>query len=253
MAMKNSILVALFLGMTTTAAAQWYNYPTPGIPRTPDGKPNLSAPAPRTADGKPDISGLWRSNPTYYRNLAADLKPDQVVYQPWADTLHKERQANNSKDHPTASCLVGGVPRANLIPYPFKIIQTPGLVVMLYEAVHSYRQIFTDGRPFPEDPDPSWYGYSVGRWEGDTLVIETRGFKDRGWLDASGRPASDNLRVIERFRRKDFGHMDLEVTIDDPKTYTKPWTVTLPFTFAADTELGEFMCNENNQYSELVK
>jgi hypothetical protein len=247
------ILIALFLGATTSASAQWYNYPTPGIPRTPDGKPNLSAPAPRTADGKPDVSGLWRSNPTYYRNLASDLKPEQVSYLPQAETLHKERQANNSKDDPTASCLVGGVPRANHIPYPFKIIQTPGLVVMLYEAVHSYRQIFIDGRPFPDDPDPSWFGYSIGRWDGDTLIVESTGFKDGGWLDASGRPASDSLRVTERFRRKDFGHMEIEVTIDDPKTYTKPWTVTIPFTFAADTELAEFMCNENNQYFELVK
>ena len=146
----------------------------------------------------------------------------------------------------------GRGPAIGFVPYPFKILQVPGMVVVLYEAVHSYRQIFTDGREFPADMNPAWFGYSIGRWEGETFAVQTTGFNDHGWLDNSGRPATDALRVTERFRRKDFGHMDMQITIDDPKAYTKPWTVTLPLTFQADTELLEYICNENNRYFELV-
>jgi hypothetical protein len=143
------------------------------------------------------------------------------------------------------------VPRSDLVPYPFKILQLPTEVVILYEAVHSYRQIFTDGRPFPDDPTPTWFGYSVGRWDGNDFVVETRGFNDKGWLDNFGKPATEALKVTERFRRKDFGHMDIQILIDDPKAYTKPWSITLPLTFVADSELLEYICNENNKYFGL--
>ncbi|MBM3818984.1 MAG: hypothetical protein FJW14_08210 [Acidimicrobiia bacterium] len=175
-----------------------------------------------------------------------------MPYQPWAEALYKQRRANESRDDPTANCIVGGVPRSDLVPYPFKILQLSGMTLVLYEAVHSYRQIFTDGRPFPEDMNPTWFGYSVGRWEGDAFVVETKGFNDRGWLDNWGKPATSALRVIERFRRKDFGHMDLEITIDDPKAYTRPWTVTQRLILAPDTELLEYVCNENNKYFDII-
>jgi hypothetical protein len=234
-------------------SAQWLDHPTAGIPRTGDGKPNLSAPVPRTHDGKPELAGLWRPSPGMVGDIARNLKPGEVPYQPWAEELFKYRRSTSSKDDPTANCIVGGVPRSDLVGYPFKILQVPGMVAILYEAVHSYRQIFTDGRTFPPDMNPSWFGYSIGHWEGDALVVETRGFNDKGWLDNGGKPATDQLKVTERFIRKDFGNMDIEITIDDPKAYTKPWTVTQPLAFQADTELLEYICNENNRYFDLVK
>jgi len=246
------IVIVAALMMTASPAAQWLQHPTPGIPRTPDGKPNLSAPAPRTADGKPDLSGLWRPAAILIGDIAANMKPRDVPFQPWAEKLYNERRAGNSRDDPTANCIVGGVPRSDLVPYPFKVLQMPGLVVILYEAVHSYRQIFTDGRELPKDPNPTWFGYSVGRWEGDEFVVQTAGFNDKGWLDNFGKPATDALRVTERFRRKDFGHMDIQITIDDPKAYTRPWDVTLPLALLPDTELLEYICNENNKYFELL-
>jgi hypothetical protein len=233
--------------------AQWLKHPTPGIPRLPDGRPNLSAPTPRTADGKPDLSGLWRPAAILIGDIAANLKPGSVPFQPWAKELYDQRVKSNSKDDPTAACIVGGVPRSDLVPYPFKVLQMPGLTVILYEAVHSYRQIFSDGRDFPKDMNPGWFGYSIARWEGDDFVVQTTGFNDRGWLDNFGKPATDALKVTERFRRKDFGNMDIYITIDDAKAYTKPWDVTLPLRLAPDTEILEYICNENNKYFELVK
>jgi hypothetical protein len=248
-------MTALFmiaaLIMSASPAGQW-RARTPGIPRTADGKANLSAAVPRTADGKPDITGLWKPGAGYVGNIAKDLKPEDIPYQPWAEALYKERRANDSRDDPTASCIVGGVPRSDLVPYPFKILQMPGVVVILYEAIHSYRQIFTDGRELPKEPNPSWFGYSIGRWDGDAFVVETTGFNDNVWLDNAGRPATDSLRVTERFVRKDLGHMDIQITIDDPKTYTKPWKVTLPLAFQPDDELIEYICNENNRYFEIL-
>jgi hypothetical protein len=246
------LLIVTLCLLTSSVSAQWLNHPTPGIPRTGDGKPNLSAPAPRTADGKPDLSGLWRPAAILIGDIAANLPPGSVPFQPWAEKLYKHRVATHSKDDPTARCIVGGTPRSDLVPYPFKVLQVPGMVVILYEAVHSYRQIFADGRELPKDPNPTWFGYSVGHWQGDTFVVETSGFNDEGWLDNFGKPSTDQLRVTERFRRKDFGHMDIEITIDDPKAYTKPWTVTLPLVLQPDTELLEYICNENNKYLELV-
>jgi len=246
------LTLAVVVMMAAVPAAQWLKHPTPGIPRTPDGKPNLSAPTPRAADGKPDLSGLWRPAAILIGDIAANLKPGSVPFQPWAEKLYNERRANDSRDDPTANCIVGGVPRSDLVPYPFKILHTPGLVVILYEAVHSYRQIFADGRALPKDPNPTWFGYSVGRWEGDEFVVETSGFNDKGWLDNFGKPATDALKVTERFRRKDFGHMDIQITIDDPKAYTRPWDVTLPLVLFPDTELLEYICNENNKYFDLI-
>jgi hypothetical protein len=247
------LIVVVAFVMSATATAQWLTYPTAGIPRTPDGKPDLSGPVPRSADGKPVLAGLWRPAPggPGVGNIARNLK-EPVPFQPWAEALFKERQANNSRDDPTAKCIVGGVPRSDLVGYPYRILEVPGMVVILYEAVHAYRQIFTDGRELPKDPNPAWFGYSVGRWEGDVLVVQTAGFNDNVWLDNGGKPATDALRVTERFIRKDFGKMDIEITIDDPKAYTKPWTVTQPLAFQADTELLEYICNENNKYFEII-
>jgi len=246
------LLVAVFV-MNAPLAAQWLNYPTADVPRTADGKPNLSAPVPRTADGKPVLAGLWRTAPggPGVGDIARNLK-EPVPFQPWAEKLYQERRANDSRDDPTARCVVGGVPRSDLVGYPFRILQVPGMVAILYEAVHSYRQIFTDGRELPVDPNPAWFGYSVGRWEGDVFVVQTTGFNDNVWLDNAGKPATERLRVTERFIRKNFGSMDIEITIDDPKAYTKPWTVTQPYAFQADTELLEYICNENNKYFEII-
>ena len=245
-------VVSAALMAAAPLSAQWLDHPTAGIPRTPDGKPNLSAPVPRTHDGKPELAGLWRPSPGMVGDIARNLKPGEVPYQPWAEELFKYRRSTSSKDDPTANCIVGGVPRSDLVGYPFKILQVPGMVAILYEAVHSYRQIFTDGRQLPKDPNPSWFGYSVGKWEGDVFVVTTTGFNDKGWLDNGGKPATDQLRVTERFIRKDFGNMDIQITVDDPKAYTKPWTVTQPLAYQADTELLEYICNENNKYFDLV-
>jgi hypothetical protein len=241
------IMIAAVLMMTASPSAQWLGHPTPGLPRTPDGKPNLDAPAPKTADGKPDISGLWLTRGIYIGNIARDLKEEPPM-QPWAAALYKQRRDNLSKDDPTGRCVPGGVPRSTAVPYPFKILNTPSnIVIVLYEAVHAYRQIFTDGRPLPKDPNPNWMGYSVGRWEGDTFVVESSGFNDNVWLDNNGHPAGEALRVTERFRRKTFGSMDVEITIDDPKTYTRPWNVTIPLAFQPDTEMLEYICPENEK------
>ena len=248
------VTIGAVLLMSVSASAQWLKYPTPGMPRTSDGKPNLSAPAPKTADGKLDVSGLWLTAGIYIGDIAKDLKPGEVPFQPWAQELYNHRRETLSKDDPTGRCIPGGVPRSTAVPYPFKILNTPsGIVVVLYEAVHAYRQIFTDGRPLPKDPNPNWLGYSVGRWEGDTFVVESAGFNDNVWLDNNGHPATESLRVTERFRRKDFGHMSVDITIDDPKAYTKPWNVTLPLVLQPDTEMLEYICPENEKdYQRLV-
>jgi hypothetical protein len=230
-----------------SASAQWLKHPTAGIPRTADGKPDLNAPAPKTGDGKPDIFGLWEPADFMVGDISKNLKPGSVPFQPWAEALYKHRRETNSKDDPTGWCVPGGVPRADAVPYPFKIVSTAGMVLILYEAVQSYRQIFTDRRELPKDPNPAWMGYSIGHWEPDAFVVESAGFNDNVWLDNYGHPATESLRVTERFKRKDFGHMNIEITIDDPKSYTKPWTVTLPLRLLPDTELLEYICVENNK------
>jgi hypothetical protein len=243
--MKTAVAVTLLLAVA--APAQWLKYPTPGVPRLPNGKPDLSAPAPKTADGKPDLSGVWQTRPGYTGNLAKDLKPGEVSFQPWAEALYKHRLETESKEDPQAHCVLSGVPREHVVPYPFKILNSSGMIVILYEALHSYRQIFMDGRALPKDPNPTWMGYSVGHWEGDTLVVESAGFVENNWLDNGGHPGTEALRLTERFRRPDFGHIQLQLTIDDPKAYTKPWTVNLQFTAMPDTELIEYVCDENEK------
>ncbi len=229
-------------------SAQWLNTPTPGVPRTADGKPDLSAPAPRGADGRPDLSGVWAPNTRALQDLAADMKPGEVPYQPWAEQLVKER-ANGArgKDDPAAHCIPG-MPKLIVLPYPYKIAQLPGVTIILYEGFTTFRQIFTDGRALPKDPQPSWLGYSVGKWDGDTFVVDTIGINERTWMDNAGRPHSDALHTIERYRRRDFGTMDVTLTIDDPKAYTRPWTVNeSPSRLVVGQDLLEYVCTENNK------
>jgi hypothetical protein len=233
--------------------AQWLDFPRTGVPLLPDGKPNLSAPAPRTPDGKPDLSGVWETSPGYTGNVARDLKNGEVSFQPWAAALYKHRQDTLSREDPQARCVLSGVPRENVVPYPFKILNTNGEIVILYEALHSYRQIFMDGRQLPKDPNPTWMGYSIGHWEGDTLVVASSGFVNNNWLDNNGHPGTEALHLTERFHRRDFGHIDFQMTIDDPRAYTKPWTVNLKFNLNPDTELIEYVCDENEKdVSHLV-
>jgi hypothetical protein len=242
-------LLAILLA--ATASAQWLNYPTAGIPLGRDGKPNLSAPAPKTSDGKPDLSGVWMADgQTYFFDLTAGLKPEDVPIQPWAKALQKQRADDEHRDDPLGKCLPHGVPRVNTNGlFPFKIIQTPGLVVILYEQLNLFRQVFMDGRKLASDLNPTWLGYSTGRWDGDTLVIETSGFNDKTWLDTrEGHPATDALRVTERFRRPDFGDLEIRATIDDPKAYTKPWTTTIQKNYLQlQTDILEFVCNEDEK------
>jgi hypothetical protein len=221
------------------------------VPRTADGKVNLAAPVPRAPDGKPDLSGTWESEGGYFGNLGKDLKPSELAMQPWAEAQVAENQRNLHKNDPMVACLPPGVPRINLggnrtMPHPFKIVQTPALVVLLYETStnQTFRQVFLDGRPLPSEPQPSWLGYSVGRWEGDTLVVDTNGLNGRAWVDTgSGHPQTDAARVTERFTRRDFGHLDLDITIDDPKAYLKPWTNKIILTLQADTEILDSYCD----------
>jgi hypothetical protein len=234
--------------LSAPAAAQWINYPSPGLPRLPDGKPNLSAPAPRTPDGKPDLSGIWRAGRTgdygYDYNVAQTLTPDGV--QPWAEALRLQRVQDFRKDSPLARCLPVSVPFLNFRGLS-RIVQTPGLIVILHESPNSpHRTIFTDGRELPKDPNPTWLGYSVGHWEQDTLVVNSAGFNDRGWLDVGGHPQTETLRITERIRRRDVGHLEYEMTLDDPKTFTRPFTLRADKTLAPDIELLEDIC-ENEQ------
>ena len=240
--------VLLFVtSLATTAAAQWINYPTPGTPRTRDGKPNLSAPAPMTRDGKPDLSGIWESIPPQTGTRDAD------PFTSLQDLNFFDLQ-NFLPPGASARCLPHGIPDAMLIPADFKIVQNPGLTLILYEEFNHYRQIFTDGRPHPKDRNPAWFGYSIGKWNRDAFVVDTVGFNDQSWLDDHGHPHTDALHTTERFRRRDFGHMELQVTIDDPNAYTAPWTATIQFRLLPDTELIEDVCdNEKDAPHSLGK
>src|ERR1700730_14453757 len=241
--------VAILFLTCAPGCGQWVKVPPAAVPRTPDGKPNLSAPAPRLPDGHADLSGIWEPNGKYVQNLAADMKPEDVPFQPWAKVLFDERKdGSHSREDQAAHCLPQGVPRINAAPAPWKIVQTPGFIVIVYEAFNLWRQIFLDGRELVNSGDvtPTWLGYSTGKWDGDTLVVDTRGFNGRIWLDQLGKPSTDALHVVERFRRKDFWHMDIQITIDDPKAYTRPWSVTEEVHLLTNTELLEFICNENN-------
>jgi hypothetical protein len=272
-----SIAIVGAISASLPLSAQWPPYPTAGVPKTSDGKPDLSAPAPRTADGKPDFSGNWirgdgQLGPagggtvagpapwfsigppvTTFRDVGANFK-EGLPLQPWAVELVKARRATNSKDNPDAHCLPMGLMQFHNHGQPRKIVQTPGLIVIIYEANYGLRQILMDGRTLPTtDAQPWWYGYSVGRWEGDTLVVETAGFRDGGWLDIIGNPLTDAAKLTERFRRPNYGTLEIDVTIDDPKAYTKPWTVRVNQRITLAGELIEFICLENQQFESYLK
>jgi hypothetical protein len=242
--------ILLFL-LPVLAQAQWFKITTPGIPRTADGKPNLSAPAPRRADGKPDLSGIWMAAGAPLQDLAWDKKV--IPIRPEAEAIFKlHQQGIGAKDDPAARCIPT-MPKLNVLPYPFKLVDVPGMLLMLHEGFTTYRQIFTDGRALPKDPQPTFLGYSVGHWEGDDLVVETNGISHETFLDNAGRPHTDDMRLTERFRRKDFGHLEMELTFDDPKFYSKPWTVLETARLLPDTELLEYICDENNRSLEHLK
>lgn len=257
--LKRAALTVVFAALAAPIAGQWVNHPTRGLPRTADGTPDLAAPTPRTPDGRVDLSGIWLSErpkgtpggiegivaPKYMINIMADLKPGEAPLQPWAEALFKQRGANLLRDNPMIRCLPAGVPRLDAYTHPYKIVQTPELIVVLYESQTTFRQIFVDGRALPKDPEPSWMGYSVGRWDGDVLVVETAGFNDQTWLDGLGHPHTEAMRLTERFRRVNLGRMDIEIVIDDPKAYTRPLQYTQPQVLLPDTELLEYICNEN--------
>ena len=238
--------------MSFSLAAQWPNRPTPGVPRTTGGKPDLSAPAPRSADGKPDLSGVWMvRNPGALFYLTEGVKPEEIRPGAWA--VYKQRQDNFRNDTDGIRCLPPG-PKAGIGVgnFPLKIVQTPNLVVILYEYQTLFRQIFTDGRALPEDPNPTWMGYSIGRWDGDTLVVTTASYNDRTTLDLAGHPHTEALRLTERYQRLDAGHIDLEVTFDDPKSYTRAWTLPLQLDLIPDGELIEYVCENERDKTHLV-
>jgi len=274
--MRRAVLGLVLIAMLIVPAVvfgQWVRYPTAGVPKKADGSPNLAAPAPRLPDGKPDLSGIWRPlNPNrcrpgtgqfvecgaelggspLARDLGRDL-PGGLPYQPWAAAIVKARAADDSRDDPHVRCLPDNPPRTWTLPHLTKAIHTPTLLVLLYEVNAMYRQIFLDGRPLPEDPTPGWNGYSVARWEGDTLVVQTAGFRDDLWLDMIGSPMSDMARMTERIRRPDYGNLEIELTVDDPKVYTRPWTVSLKQILGLDLELMDEFCLENEKsYQRMI-
>jgi hypothetical protein len=269
MRIQSTIIAIMLAGAVTYADAQWLSYPDARIPRTKDGKPNLTAPAPRT-NGKPDVSGLWQAERTperEYNNVLGNgftavqpdtrditknvlnvfwgMKPEEEPLRPEAVAILKRRQ-QTPLEYPHTQCLPGGIPLALLV-FTFKIIQTPQEIVLLSETADPPRQIHTDGRPLPKNPDPTWMGYSVGHWEGDTLVVDTSGLNDLAWLDAFGHPRSESMHITERYHRRDFGHMDLEITFDDPKYYTRPFNLKTGLTLIPDSDLLEYVCAENEK------
>ena len=273
---RRVLIAILAAGTISVAPAQWLNYRHPKTPRTKHGKPDLSARAPRASDGKPDLSGVWESEPSppeelkrlfgdlgevavpgddprtfskYVFNILADFKRDESPMRPEAVALFEPRVKSLGRDGSASHCLPGGIPLVEGLgdPYPYKIVQAPGIIVAMYEIDGTHRQIYTDGRKHTANPEPSWLGYSTGRWEGDTLVVDTVGFNDKTWLDAFGHPHSEALHLTERYRRRDFGHMDLQITIDDPKMYTRPFTVSYAHRLLPDTDIIETVCTENEK------
>jgi len=250
------------------AFAQWAKVPDPSLPRTRDGKPNLAAPAPKAQDGKPDLSGMWTQEldpngmppgittvesitgfvpPRYFVDITAGMKPEDAAMTPWAADLFSQRRAGRGKNDPAAHCKPHGVPAISVAPLPYKIVQTPKLVLILYEGESVFRQIFLDSRRPVEDPQPRFLGYSTGKWDGDTLVVDTIGLTDKTWLDALGHPHSDALHLTERFRRSTVGNLEIEVTINDPKAYVKPLKYTLKASLVPDEDLLEYFCAENEK------
>jgi hypothetical protein len=247
------LAVTTGLFFSNKAPAQWLDYPTPGIPRLPDGKPNLAAPTPRGPDGKPDLSGVWKGPGagSYDRNIARDLKPADI--QPWAEAVYQQRVRNMGKDAPRANCLPDPFVYYHMVDIA-RFVEIPGVIVVLYQGTTNsvHRTIFTDGRKLPIDPNPAWMGYSIGHWEGDTLVVETAGFNDRSWLDIEGHPHTEALHITERYRRRDFGHMDLEITIDDPKAFTRPFSLRADKTLEPDTDLLESVCENDTSVPHML-
>jgi hypothetical protein len=242
--------VTLLTAMPLGVAAQWQGYKTPRIPRTADGKVALSAPAPTTADGQPDLNGIWLASRAVF-DMRQAVKA--IPLSPEGKAIFDQRQATQSKDDPSARCLPTGLPVRALLRTPFKIVQSPGTTAILYESGTRFRQVLTDGRPLPQEIDwPAWQGFSIGRWEKDTFVITTGGFNGKAWLDQAGHPGSDAMTITERFRRRDFGHMDMEMIVDDRKMYTRPWSINAEFILQADTELLEFICEENERDSAAI-
>jgi len=252
--MLNRVVAAVVLGTLWSPVpvlnAQWVRYPTPGVPRLENGRPNLDAPAPRTADGKPNVSGIWQVSKLLpcddvqrmctdlpisqqFGNIGAGL-PGGLPYQQWA---RERMSAKGLADDPYTQCHTPGGPRMLLLPTMKKFVQTPELLLLLNEYNTSFRQVFLDGRPLPDDPNPTWNGYSTGHWEGDTLVVESIGYRDDQWLDAAGSPLTNAARVTERFRRLNYGHMQVEIAVDDATGYTHPWTVTVDLSGLVATEL----------------
>jgi len=267
----NAVAATVLAAIPLALLAQWPDYKTSGVPRATDGKPILDGPAPKAADGKPDLSGIWAFRgglgqqgkgkdkgkapeppppgaipAANFKNIGAGFK-DGLPLQPWAAEMLKQRRDEHSKDNPDAHCLPLGLMQLHTHPQPRKIIQTPGVVVILYEAQGGVRQIFTDGRALPpNDVQPWWYGYSIGKWEGDTLVVETNGFRDDVWLDIDGSPLTGAGKMTERFRRPNYGTLEIDITFEDPKVYTKPFTVRVTQRIMPDTDLIEFICSEND-------
>jgi hypothetical protein len=253
--------VAAFLLLTASVSAQWITVKVPRTPRGADGKPNLTAPAPRTADGKPDLSGIWR-------RVAADKKDNddgnfnlldwmpngaQIRMKPEAEALYlRRRNVLKGGGRPSEECLPHSIPDSMLPGVMFKIVQIPDETIMLFEEFNHFRQIFTDGRALPVNPQPAWWGYSIGRWDGNTFVVTTSGFNDRSWLDDTGHPHGEMLKTTERFRRMDFGHMEMQVTIEDPETYLAPFTVTVRFDLVPDTELLENICENEKDSAHIT-
>jgi hypothetical protein len=268
------VLVALVLA-PALMSGQWLKYPTDGLPRNKDGTLNRNAPTPRLADGHPDLSGLWHAaDPNRCQgrggqfincgveiggsplagNLGRNLPGGSLPYKPEVAKMVAARHADDSRDDPHVRCLPDNPPRAWTLPHLTKALHSPKLLAFLYEVNAMYRQVFIDGRPFPADMNPTWNGYSVGHWEGDTLVVETRGFRDDLWIDTWGSPMSDVAKMTERFRRPTFGRLEIELTVDDPKNYTKPFTVQLAQDLEADTELVDEFCLEGeNSYARMIR
>ena len=242
---KITIAASLWL-LPVSLCAQWLDFRTPGIPRTADGKPNLTAPTPRTPDGKPDLSGMWQPEVNPYRFAVVQDPKEESIFRPAAEALFQKRVVDFRRDDPVTNCLPSGP--AEMVNNLYRIIPSPTVIAVLYEAgMGRYRQIYIDGRKLPKDPNPTWLGYSVGHWEGDTLVVESAGFNDRSWLDRAGHPHSEKLRVTEKFRRIDFGHMQYQITYEDPETLTKPLSFSINVTYAADTDMLENVCNETDR------
>jgi hypothetical protein len=260
-------LFLVLLAAPIAGLGQWLHYPTAGVPKKADGSPNRTGPTPRMSDGKPDFSGIWHTarlipcTPDSSKfidcgteiggsPLALDLGTDMtggLPYQPWAAALVKQRKADHGIDDPHVRCLPDNPPRTWVMPHLVKAVHTPKLLVLLYEVNAMYRQIFVDGRPPLVDPNPSWNGYSTAKWEGDTLVVQTNGFRDDLWIDMAGSPMSEAAVLTERMRRPNYGTLELEITIIDPKTYTRPWTVKMVQKIELDTELIDEICLENEK------